>query len=282
MRMEERRRQTLSDFFRIVWVAMVMLLRQWAVQRRVLGAIFMREIQTRWGRRNLGFAWLFAEPLVFALPVLGLWSAMRSPTEHGLPMIALAWSGYMPLLIFRHISNRALRLVRSNAVLLYHRAITPLDIIIGLCALEAVGNIAAMAFSFLLLHLIGVLEIPYNYTLFLVGVMYMTWWSLAVALLIAAWSERNEMVEHIWPPISYMYMPISGFFYLAEWLPPSVRDLALTFIPPLHCYELIRSGLFGPKIQAFYDIGYLTVLLAVLTLVGLRLARDIRRFVELD
>jgi hypothetical protein len=34
----------------------------WGVQKRVWGAIFMREIQVRWGRRNLGFAWLFAEP----------------------------------------------------------------------------------------------------------------------------------------------------------------------------------------------------------------------------
>jgi len=39
----------------------------------------MREIQIRWGRRNLGFAWLFAEPLVFAFPVLLMWSMMRSP-----------------------------------------------------------------------------------------------------------------------------------------------------------------------------------------------------------
>ena len=30
-----------------------------AVQRRVIGALLMREIQLRWGRRNLGFAWIF-------------------------------------------------------------------------------------------------------------------------------------------------------------------------------------------------------------------------------
>ena len=40
--------------------------RSFAVQKRVIGALFMREFMTRWGRRNFGFAWLFAEPLVFA------------------------------------------------------------------------------------------------------------------------------------------------------------------------------------------------------------------------
>ena len=37
-------------------------------------------------------------------------------------------------------------------------------------------------------------------------------------------SERSDMVEHIWPPFSYLYMPISGFFYLAAWLPPSAAS----------------------------------------------------------
>ena len=50
---------------------------------------------------------------------------------------------------------------------------------------------------------------------YLVGILYMGWWSLAVALVVAAWSEQTDLVEHIWPPMSYMYLPICGFFYLA-------------------------------------------------------------------
>jgi capsular polysaccharide transport system permease protein len=259
-----------------------MMLRQLAIQRRVLGAVLLREIQTRWGRRNLGFAWVFVEPLVFALPVLAMWSAIRSGIEHGLPMIAFLWSGYLPLLIFRHVTGRALRLVSSNAALLYHQSITPLDIIFGLCFLEALGNISAFVSSFILLYILGVLDLPYNYPLFLAGILFMVWWALGVALIIAALSERSHIVEHIWPPISYMYMPICGFFYLAEWLPTSVRAIALTVIPPLHCYEMIRAGLFGPKIVTFYDAGYLTVILAILTVFGLWLVRDMRRYVEFD
>jgi len=38
----------------------------------------------------------------------------------------------------------------------------------------------------------------------------MAWWSFAVALLVAAGTEHTDLVEHIWMPISYMYLPISG------------------------------------------------------------------------
>lgn len=38
-----------------------------AIQRRVIGALLMREIITRYGRNNIGFLWLFVEPLLMTL-----------------------------------------------------------------------------------------------------------------------------------------------------------------------------------------------------------------------
>ncbi len=256
--------------------------RAWRIQQRVLGALFMREIQIRWGRRNLGFAWLFAEPLVFSFPVLLMWSMMRSPFEHGLPLMPFIWSGYLPLLLFRHTSGRAMYVIRSNGAMLFHRSVTPLDLVISRCGLEMMGGLAATAFSFFILYLFGVLDWPRDAGLFLVGNLYMAWWSFAVALLVAAGTEHTDLVEHIWMPISYMYLPISGFMYLAVWLPTPVRHVALAVLPSLHSYEMIRAGLFGDQVQTFYDTGYLTVFLVVLTLIGLWLVRDVRRHLELE
>jgi capsular polysaccharide transport system permease protein len=252
------------------------------VQKRVLGALFMREIQTRWGRRNLGFAWLFAEPLMFAFPVLVMWSFIRGPYERDVQMIPFIWSGYMGILLFRHVCGHAIYVVRSNAAMLYHRAITPLDIVLGTCGLQLIGALGATAFSFFILYFFGWVNWPVSISLYLVGNLYMAWWSLAVALIIAGASERTEVVEHIWAPISYMYLPASGFFYLAEWLPTPLRHFALTVMPSLHAYEMIRAGLFGNRIQTFYDMAYLTSILIVLTLVGLWLVRRVRAHLQLE
>ncbi|HEX3954702.1 MAG TPA: ABC transporter permease [Stellaceae bacterium] len=258
------------------------VLRGWAVQKRVLGALFMREIQTRWGRKNLGFAWLFFEPLIFAFPVLAMWSALRAPFEHGMALMPFLWSGYLPLLLFRHVTGHAMRAVSVNGALLYHQVITPLDVIVGRCGLEAMGNLAAIAFSFFVFYMLGVVDWPVNVPLFMMGNLFMAWWAFAVALIVAAASERTEIVEHVWPPISYMYMPISGFFFLAEWIPTPVRKVALTVMPSIHAYEMIRGGLFGSRIQVFYDTKYLAEVLAVLTLIGLWLVRDVRYYLELE
>jgi capsular polysaccharide transport system permease protein len=258
------------------------LWRAWPIQKRVLGALFMREIQVRWGRRNLGFAWVFAEPLVFAFPVLVMWSFVRGPVERDVPMIPFIWTGYMGILMFRHVTGSAVYVVRHNAHILYHHAITPLDIFIGHCGLEMMGSLAATVFSFIVLYMLGFVKWPENPSLMIAGNLYMGWWSLAMALIIGALSERTEIVEHVWPPISYMYLPVSGFFYLAEWLPAPLRSLALHAMPALPCYEMIRAGLFGSHIQTFYDPVYLSGVLSVLTFIGLWLMRDVRRFIELD
>ncbi len=79
-----------------------------------------------------------------------------------------------------------------------------------------------------------------------------------------------------------MYLPLSGFMYMAVWLPTPIRQFVLTFMPSLPAYEMIRAGLFGDQVQTFYDTGYLTVFLVVLTLIGLWLVRDVRKHLELE
>lgn len=241
----------------------------------------MREIQTRWGRRNLGFAWLFAEPLIFAMPVLAMWSAMRSPFDRGIALIPFLWSGYMPVLIFRHVGGHALYVVRNNASLLYHRHITPMDLFVARCGLEAMGNLAACAFSFMILYTLGFLDWPQDPGLMVLGFVYTAWWSLAVALLVASLSERSEIVEHVWAPLSYMYLPVCGFFFLAEWLPTNLRTLALAVDPPLHAFEMVRAGLIGNQFRPYYDIPYLSYILTTMTVIGLWLMRHVRQYVDI-
>ena len=40
----------------------------WRIQRRVIGALMIRELITRFGRENIGFLWVMVEPLSSRLP----------------------------------------------------------------------------------------------------------------------------------------------------------------------------------------------------------------------
>ena len=41
----------------------------WTIQLRVIWALLLRESLTRYGRHNIGFLWLFVEPMLFTLGV---------------------------------------------------------------------------------------------------------------------------------------------------------------------------------------------------------------------
>jgi capsular polysaccharide transport system permease protein len=251
-------------------------------QRRVITALMLRETYATYGRDNLGFGWLIAEPLVFALPVLGMWSLIRARSEHGIPMLAMAWSGYLPILLFRHLNSKVLTFARRGVGLLYHRQVTIFDLFAGTVLLEIMSNIMALLVSGVALYILGVIDVPQDWALFCLGYFYMVWWCVALALIMGSLSERGEIIEKIWTPAAYMYLPVSGFFYLAEWLPDKVRYWALTVVPGLHGYEMIRAGLLGPVFRPYYDIPYVSVVLGVLTLIGLKLLRDTHEYLVVE
>ncbi len=73
----------------------------------------------------------------------------------------------------------------------------------------------------------------------------------------------------------------SGFFYLADWLPPGLRNLALCQ-PYLQADEIIRGGVFGTTVRTYGDPLYTAFALAILTVLGLWLLREARKFLVLE
>jgi capsular polysaccharide transport system permease protein len=255
------------------------LLSQLRIQKRVIGALLLREVQLRYGREGLGAGWLVAEPLVFIFPVLTMWSFIRT-REHGVPVMELCWTGYLPLMLFRHIGGLMIRTVSNNAAILYHRIVTPFDMLLTKILMECAQNVLGLVFSFVVLYMLGVIAFPENLPMFLVGYLYMIWWCAAIGIFIAALSERSVWVEKIWFPLSYMYIAIGGCFYMAHWLPTRIRDIAL-LQPSLQAYEMIRAGMLGNRVQTYGDPAYATAALAILTLLALIFARDVRKHIEI-
>src|SRR5512139_966706 len=109
----------------------------WRIQRRVLGALLMREILTRYGRHNIGFLWLFVEPMLFTLGVTAMWTALKTVHGSDLPIVAFSITGYSSVLLWRNMSGRCIGALTPNLSLLYHRNVRPMDIYAARLLLEA-------------------------------------------------------------------------------------------------------------------------------------------------
>jgi capsular polysaccharide transport system permease protein len=256
-------------------------LRSVAIQLRVIGALLMREIITRYGRANLGFLWLFVEPMLFTLGITALWTALSLHKTSTLPIVAFAVTGYSTVLLWRNCAMRCAMAIPPNVGLLYHRNVRVLDLLIARITLECAGATT----SFFLLSCVwislGWMDAPSDLALVLAGWLLLAWFGAGLAVIVGSLTAYSEVVEKLWHPISYFLFPISGAVFMVDWLPRPLRELAL-WVPMVNAVELIRDGFFGPVVRTHYDVEYLFLSCMVTTLVGLVLVTDASRRVEMQ
>jgi capsular polysaccharide transport system permease protein len=239
----------------------------------------MREILTRYGRHNIGFLWIFFEPMMFTLGVTGLWTVLKATHGSNLPITAFAITGYSSILVWRNTVGRCALAIVPNQSLLYHRNVRVLDLFLSRALLELVG--ASMSFIFLMLMFItlGLMEPPRDIALMLGAWLFLCLWGAGLGLAVGALSERSETADRVWHTVSYLMFPLSGAAFMVEWLPPAFQKVVLC-IPMVHGTELLRAGYFGSAVKSHYSVFYMVVCDMAIWLIGLTLVRDASSRVE--
>jgi ABC-type polysaccharide/polyol phosphate export permease len=244
------------------------LLAAWKIQSRVIFALLMREVITRYGRHNIGFLWLFVEPMLFTVGVTVLWTATKAVHGSNIPIVAFALTGYSSVLLWRNMPARCIGSVGPNLALMYHRYVKMIDIYYSRLLLEVAGATTSFIGLGLFFWFIGWLAGPEDVVKVIEGWILLAWFGAALAIFLGALSEVSELVEKIWHPAAYLLFPLSGAAFLVSSLPPGAQEVLL-YLPMVHGVELLREGYFGSQIAAHYDISYMLTCNLVLTLFAL-------------
>ncbi len=250
--------------------------RSLAIQARVIGALLMREVLTRYGRHNIGFLWLFFEPMLFTVGVTALWTATQAFHQSNLPIVAFAVTGYSSVLLWRNMPARCVSAIVPNLALMYHRHVKVLDVFVSRILLEAAGSTIAFVVLSILFTTLGWMSLPEDIIKVIAAWVTLAWFGAALGLLVGALSERTDVVEKLWHPISYILFPLSGAVFMVDWLPPPAQE-AVLLLPMVHGVEMLREGWFGSAVRAHYSYAYLGITCMLLTLLALAHARDAGR-----
>ncbi|WP_257554433.1 ABC transporter permease [Sphingobium sp. CFD-2] len=250
-----------------------------SIQSRVVGALLMREIITRYGRHNIGFLWLFVEPMMFTLAVTLLWSGLGLNHTSTLPITAFAVTGYSSILLWRNMPGRLIASVTPNLALMYHRNVKVVDVFAARLILEFVG--ATISFIVLAIGFAayGWMDLPEDLLKVMGGWLLIAWFGAGLALVLGSLSEDYELVEKLWHPAAYMIMPLSGAGFVVSSLPQAMQEVVL-YIPVIHATEYLREGYFGSLMDARYDLGYVIGCNLVLTLLGIARMTKVSREVQ--
>lgn len=248
----------------------------WRIQRRVVGALMMRELVTRFGRENIGFLWIMVEPLLFAVLVGVVWRMMKGPEEHGISVVAFVATGYIPLTLFRHVLGRSVRVFSVNSSLMYHRQVKILDFLTVRFLIELIGSMMAYVFIGTILYAVGEFPDVNDVGTFLAGWFLYASVTFSICLILAPLSEVSDVLEKLVPVTTYLMIPFSGTFNMSSWLTPQVQEL-MHYSPFVQAMEMMREGIFGSSVSAIYDPTVPITATLICALLGLALCRRVRR-----
>lgn len=223
---------------------------------RIIDALLLRDLMTRFGHGNIGFLWLVGEPLLLSVGVIAVWSLIYGAQKHGVSIAAFVLTGYSMLSLWRHMVNRSIRCFGSSSELLFHRAIRPFDIFVARQIVEIFGVLIAFFFAYIPFVLLGYAEPIHDHLIFMGAWFLMSFFTFGLGLIVASLTELSDTIERLVQPVMYLTIPISGAFYLVAWLPKAAQDIVL-LSPMVHASEMLRAGYFGPQIPTYWDAGYL-------------------------
>ena len=249
------------------------------IQARVVGALLMREILTRYGRHNIGFMWVFVEPMLFTLGVAGLWTLLKPGQGHHIDIVSFALTGYSSVLLWRNAVNRCNLAIAPNLSLMYHRNVRVIDIFAARLILEIAGATISLVVLSLFFIAIGWISVPADVLTMVFGWLMLVWFAVGLGLVIGSISERSEVVDRVWHTLTYLTFPLSGAVFMVDWLPRALQEIVL-WIPMVHGVEMLRHGYYGEWVTTHYNLVYFASINLVLMLIGLILVRQTQLRVE--
>ena len=165
-----------------------------ATQLRVIGALVLREMHTRFGRDNIGYLWMFIEPSILAVAVVGIHAGAGTRFGHGMQVASFALSGYVPFLLFRGIVLRAGPTIEANRSLLVHRFITLLDLLVARAVLEFLTISATFLMLLSLFAAFGLANLPDRPLTSLTGMVLLWWISFGMSMVFCAAVQWAEII----------------------------------------------------------------------------------------
>ena len=215
----------------------------WHIQKSVVFALFTRELNSRFGRFKLGYAWALAEPFFTILAFCLIRMALGRGAIEGLAYPIFFASGMLIYSIFNNIGQAMIGLVESNLALMNYQRIKPMDPLIARAVLEIIIAAASMAVILGGFYWAGYTFIWNNTLGFIAVFLLICAFSFGIGCIFSVISLLFQEFKKIAPIVIRPLFFISGIFFSTNSIPENLLPY-LTWNPILHAIELGRNVMF--------------------------------------
>ncbi len=244
----------------------------WNIQKSVVFALFIRELNSRFGRFKLGYVWAVAEPFFTILAFCLIRMVMGSGSIEGLAFPIFFASGMLIYTIFSNIGQAMIGLVESNLQLMNYQRIKPLDPLIARALLEIIISAASIMVILGGFYWVGY-TFTWNNTLGFIAVFVLiSAFSFGIGCIFAVASLLFQEFKKIAPILIRPLFFISGIFFSTNSVPEYILPYLL-WNPILHAIELGRNVMFVEYNCTYVSLPYLSFSALLSIAIGLALFR---------
>jgi capsular polysaccharide transport system permease protein len=217
---------------------------------RVLFALVVREMSTKFGRSWGGYFWAIAEPLGgIVLLTVAFSLALRKPPL-GTNFALFYATGIIPFSLFSNVSRSVAQAINSNQGLLRYPVVRPLDAVIAKFASDflTVFIVSVLLFAGIIFYY----DLPLHVNLAAAfnGLLLIGLLGLGIGTLNCVLMGFWPTWKNIWNVATKPLFILSGMFYTFESLPPGTQKI-LWYNPLFHPIGMVRGG-FYPGYEPLY------------------------------
>ncbi|MCX8146184.1 MAG: ABC transporter permease [Azovibrio sp.] len=212
------------------------------VMKRAVLALFLREIRTRFGKYQLGYAWAVIEPVGLTAIMILIFSALGHAGYAGIDFTVFLAVGVITYGLFSEISNRSIKAMEANSALFNYRPIRPIDTVLARALLELVLHAGVLFVLLGLYWLFGGTVVVSDMPKLLMAYLLLTAFATGVGILYMLITDVYSDAEKVLPLATRPLFFISGVFFSLESVPRDYWPLLL-WNPIFHAIELSREAL---------------------------------------
>jgi len=239
----------------------------WQIQKSVIYALFLREVNVRFSAGKIGYIWIFLEPMLQILIFVSV-KMMLFGNRSNLDYAVFITIGFLGYNLFRHIVNNSMTAFKSNKALFAYKQVTPIDTLIARLLVEV------MVIGFIAMVFVGAgfyfdFDMsPQNLGMVLLTFVWLITFAFGFGLLVSVIGFFFESFIKIVKLAMMPLMFISAIFYSLVDVPVSAQKL-LSLNPIANFMELIHASYFDVLSDQFVDYTYMMIWTSVTLYLGL-------------
>jgi len=224
--------------------------------KSVVLALFLREVQTRFGTKKLGYFWAVFDAMFMVFIFAGLKSLISSQSMPGLDFPVFLATSFLAFFLWKNIVLQSMKAFSANKALFAYKQVKPFDTIVTRVFLELlVSSVATLIFVAIGLY-IGLDISVKNFNMVMFAVIWMSVFGFAIGLMSAVFTYFYEFYAKVFSIIVTLLFWSSALIYTVDSLPPLVREIIL-YNPLIHFIEMIHGYYFHSLNTYYVDYEYM-------------------------